>query len=48
MQLVQRAPAEYRLDGATALKFSAPSESAAERLALVAALLDTLEPGSKN
>ncbi|HLS98414.1 MAG: transcription-repair coupling factor [Porticoccaceae bacterium] len=43
VQLVQQQPNRYRLAGATEMKFTAPMESAEERLETVAALLDTLQ-----
>ena len=46
VKLVQSAPARYRLDGASALKFAVDADSADERLAAVHALLDQLAGAS--
>ena len=45
VQLVQSAPARFKLDGATGLKFRHDSESPSERIDAVNQLLDTLSNG---
>lgn len=46
VQLVQSAPARYKLDGATSLKFNHDGESPEQRLEAVNQLLDTLSKGN--
>jgi transcription-repair coupling factor (superfamily II helicase) len=46
VKLVQTQPKVYKLDGATALKFSVPMENSETRFQTVEALLDTLTPAS--
>ncbi len=47
VELIQRHPNEYRLDGADTLRFSAEMEQAEARLARVDALLDILNRKAK-
>jgi transcription-repair coupling factor (superfamily II helicase) len=42
VKLVQSAPNRYKLDGATALKFSLAADDAEEKIAAVNKLLDSL------
>jgi transcription-repair coupling factor (superfamily II helicase) len=46
VKLVQTQPKVYKLDGATAFKFSVPMENSETRFQTVEALLDTLTPAS--